>query len=632
MNRLMFILVSFLTFVIPANRLFRNVIARACSDRSNLISCRIPEIAATPEKRLVMTKDNYDKVWKARIRTLLNRFPARAPFMVFAGKTVENEKNSAMRAIMKPSSIIGIAVMLIGLSFAGVQAEENPGAFEIKTFEISGNSLYPAEKLLETVQSFAGENKTAADVEKARDTLEKFYHESGYPAVLVNIPEQTVQEGVVKLHVIESRVGRVKVSGNRYFTSEKLLRDIESFNPGQMLYLPKVQRELGRVNRHADIKVSPVMTPGRAPGTIDIELKVEDQLPLHGSLELNNKAGHDTTELRLNGMLRYDNLWQREHSLALQYQTAPLDFSELQVLSGAYMMAAPWEEDHQWVLYGVWTDSKTVIEGKTEFGGFQVAGKGLIVGTRYVVPLPPYKLYAHNLTLGASYSDFAESVGYENPATGENTYTPIRYMPFSLGYDAVLQDPWGGMTQFHAGLNLSFRGLVSDQHEFELKRFKGNAGYLYVRAGAERNQKLPWGMGLLMKLEGQLSDSPLISNEQYQAGGMDSVRGYKEGEAAGDDAVYARLELTFPDPLEKFGGLKRMQMNPFVFYDYAYLSIKDPLPAQAQSTRLEGTGVGLRGSITKYLEYELDWGLSLNDTDKIEKYCSSVYFKIKGVF
>ncbi len=524
-----------------------------------------------------------------------------------------------------------MAAFHISLPMSWAAGDEAAATFEIRKFELSGNSIFSAEKLQEAVKSFTGAGKTAADVEKARDALEKLYHDAGYPAVLVNIPEQTIKGGIVKLQVIESRIGRVKISGNRYFTSEKMMRDVQSFNPGEILYLPKVQQEIGRMNRNQDFKVEPVMTPGSEPGTIDVELKVDDRFPLHGSLELNDRASHDTDPLRLNGMIRYDNLWQMEHSLSLQYQTAPQDSSEVEVFSASYILPAPWELDHQWVLYGIRSDSNTY----TDVGdGFRVVGKGTILGTRYVIPLSPYKLYAHNITIGLDYKDYKSSVDF-NATTGNTTpspiITPVTYMPLSFAYSSVLQDG-GGMTQFNAGLNLSFRGVVADQSQFEGARYKGNASYLFVTAGIQRNQKLPWGMGLLIKVDGQAADQPLIPNEEYTAGGMENVRGYMECEAQGDDAIHGTIELSFPDPFSRFGIWKRLQTSPYIFYDIAQLNVKDPLPAQKGSITLDGAGAGIRGSVTKYLEYELDWAVALNTTDQTRANDNRFYFKLKAVF
>jgi hemolysin activation/secretion protein len=445
----------------------------------------------------------------------------------------------------------------------------------------------------------------------------------------VNIPEQTLQDGIVKLQVIESRIGRVKVTGNRYFTMEKVMKDLPSFTPGGILYLPDVQKEIGRLNRSQDIKVEPVMSPGKEVGTIDVELKVEDRLPLHGSLELNNRASSDTTDLRLNAVLHYDNLWQSEHSLSLQYQVSPQEPKEVEALGASYVLPAPWEKDDQFAFYGIWSDSKTA------FGeGFKVTGRGKIYGMREVTALPPYKLYYHTLTVGVDYKDFKQAVGYTTPG-GETTETPITYLPFSVAYSSSLPDE-GGVTKFNVVLNLSFRGLVSKESEFELKRYKASANYYYLVASIQRNQKLPFGMGLMVKVDGQITDQPLIDNEQYIAGGMESVRGYKESEAAGDEAIHSMIELSFRDLFEKSGSGKTvtnwLQMTPYLFYDVASLTIHEPLPGQESSIRLEGAGIGVRGSMGKSLEYEMDWADALDRTDRTKPHTQRFYFFVKAVF
>jgi hemolysin activation/secretion protein len=289
----------------------------------------------------------------------------------------------------------------------------------------------------------------------------------------------------------------------------------------------------------------------------------------------------------------------------------------VEAISASYILPAPWEKEHQWVLYGMWSDSDVA------FGeDFQMVGKGNIYGTRYVIPLPPYKLYAHNFTFGLDYKDFKNSL----------IEVPVTYVPLSFSYGSILQDGWGGMTQFNAALNISFRGLVSDRKGFDYNSYKGRANYIYFTAGIQRDQKLPLGMGLMLKIDGQVADQSLVVNEQYAAGGMESVRGYKESEEVGDDAVHTRAELSFPNPVEKFGICKRLQLTPYIFYDFALLTVNDPSPGQSSSFRLEGTGAGMRGSLTKYLEYEADWAIALNGTEQTQLNSNRFYFKLKAVF
>jgi hemolysin activation/secretion protein len=296
----------------------------------------------------------------------------------------------------------------------------------------------------------------------------------------------------------------------------------------------------------------------------------------------------------------------------------------VEVVGGSYSLPAPWEKDHQLAFFGIWSDSDTAT-----LEGFSVVGKGQIFGMRYVIPLPQYRLYAHNITLGLDYKHFNQAVGFTT-GSGETTHTPISYLPLSFSYNATLPDELGGVTQFNAGLNLSFRGVVADETEFELKRFKGTANYIYATAGIQRTQKLPLGMGLFAKLDGQVSNQPLIDNEQYSAGGIESVRGYRESEALGDDAVHGTLEVSFPNPLERL--VKRFQMVPFLFYDIAKLTIKDPLPGQDSSITLQGAGAGMRGSMIKNLEYEVDWAVALSATSRTRSDEQRIYIKVKAVF
>lgn len=506
-----------------------------------------------------------------------------------------------------------------GSKGAGERPLKNP-AFPILTFIIEGNTLLSDKAVNDVLLPHMGQERTSADVERARGALETAYHEKGYPAVLVNIPEQTVQDGKIRLQVIESKIGSLRVTGNRWYTQEKILSSLPSLAPGKVLYVPAVQTELGRINRGKDIKISPILSPGAELGLTDVELKVEDRIPLHLTVELNNRSTWDTTDLRLNTTLRYDNLWQKDHSVSIQYQMSPEKTSEVETYALSYTLPAPWNPDHYIAVYGMSSDSNTTTFGQD----FEVTGKGNIYGIRYVMPLSPYALYMHNLTIGVDYKDFDETVGYD-PTT--NIKTPITYVPFSFSYSSSMPDAWG-FTVFSAGLNVSLRGLVTDPREFEVKRYMARGNYVFMTAGVERQQRLPWGMGLFLKVDGQIADQPLISNEQYVGGGMISVRGYKEAEAMGDNAFHGTVELSAPDIGTLIGLKDKVQLTPYTFFDYAWLQVKQPLDSQSETTNLKGIGAGVRGGFYGKLYYEVILAWPLTNTQRTEKYDQRVHFKV----
>ena len=88
------------------------------------------------------------------------------------------------------------------------------------------------------------------------------------------------------------------------------------------------------LNQLADRKVTPSLRTGLVPGTVDIDLEVQDTFPLHGSVELNNRYSPDTTQLRVNGAISYNNLWQSGDSAGFSFKLAPERLADAKVFSG----------------------------------------------------------------------------------------------------------------------------------------------------------------------------------------------------------------------------------------------------------------------------------------------------------
>jgi hemolysin activation/secretion protein len=244
------------------------------------------------------------------------------------------------------------------------------------------------------------------------------------------------------------------------------------------------------------------------------------------------------------------------------------------------------------------------------------------------MPLAPKDTYAHNLTLGIDYKDFEEKSFFGGT---EAQVTPVSYLPLSVSYSGSLPDSTG-VTQFSGGLTMAFRHLVTKQDDFEIKRFQARGNFLYATLGVERNQTLPFGFNVFAKLDGQLSSEPLISNEQYVTGGMESVRGYKESEESGDDAIHCTVEFLGPDLGKWLQTGDQFSVVPYLFFDAASLNIQDPFPGTASHAELAGTGMGIRGLAFGGFEYEVVWGMPLESTTKTDSGEIRTYFRIKYSF
>jgi hemolysin activation/secretion protein len=107
--------------------------------------------------------------------------------------------------------------------------EESPApahpSFDIRAFIVEGSSLLSPENVSSVLDQHKGSRKTIADVEKARQELEKAYQALGYPTVIVIIPEQTSEDGVMHLTVVESRTARSAWSGTRTIPATTVSRN-----------------------------------------------------------------------------------------------------------------------------------------------------------------------------------------------------------------------------------------------------------------------------------------------------------------------------------------------------------------------------------------------------------------------
>ena len=472
--------------------------------------------------------------------------------------------------------------------------------FDILEFQVQGNTKLSQAQIETAVYPQMGEKKTIDDVEKARDALEKSYHQAGYLTVLVDIPEQEVNSKIVKLNVTEGKVGRLRVKDSHYFSLGRIKELAPSVKEGEVPYFPAVQQDVARLNRTGDRRVTPVLKAGKAFGTVDVELKVEDKLPLHASLELNNRYSQNTTKSRLGGSIRYDNLWQREHSLSLSFQISPENIDEVRVLSANYLMRFD-DSDLLLALYGVRSKSNVAT-----VGGINVLGDGTILGVRLIKPLPSLDDFYHSISFGLDYKDFGQTVVF-----GGGIESPVTYMPISASYNATLQKS-DNKTEVNVGVNFGLRGLVADEVEFENKRLGAKPNFFVVKAEVAHTQALPKGLEGYIKLDGFFSGSPLISNEQYLAGGVDTVRGYLEAEESSDQAIHTTLELRSPELFKNQAWLQSFKLA--AFYDIAKIKTID-----AESTVLAGTGIGIRVKAMKNINFDLDLAVPLKDSLETKK-------------
>jgi hemolysin activation/secretion protein len=492
--------------------------------------------------------------------------------------------------------------------------------FPIYEYQIDGNTLLSTMDVEKAVMPHLGENLAIKDIEAARVQLEQTYHDRGFKTVLVSIPPQQVLDGVVKLHVTEASVAKLHVAGSRYHSLEQIKGTVSELNEGSVPQFGEVQKELAEVNRSPDLKVTPVLKASETPGKVDVDLRVTDSLPLHATLATDNRYSANTAHARVSGEVEYNNLFQRGQSLSVQYQTAPAEPDNAKVFSASYV--APLPDNLVLAMYAVHSDSNIAA-----IGDLNVIGTGSIFGLRLIKPLPTTANdFYHSFTGGLDYKDLTQQVLVIE--TGDTVDSPASYPEFTLQYSATwLGTPVSGnqrpatfsgrsSTTLDLASTFTIRGLWTNETEFADKRAGASASFITLRPSLTREQVLPGAWSLVGRIEGQVASGPLINNEQFAAGGADSVRGYTEAERLGDNGIRGMLELRTPQLfMQRFPHIERAYV--LVFVEGAHLETLDPLPAPAgvyspSTYSLASFGLGLRYRV-QGLQINLDGARILKD-------------------
>lgn len=509
-------------------------------------------------------------------------------------------------------SVAALAMLSATLAVAEEAAPPAAAAkFDVWEYRVLGNSVLARADIETLLYANLGPGKTLDDVEKARAALETAYRDRGYGTVFVDIPEQEVDDGVIRLQVTEGKINRVRVTGARYFSNRSIRNAVPAAAPGAIPHLPTVQQQLSDLNAQStDRNVVPVLKAGPRPGTIDLALTVKDEAPVHASVELNDQYTSNTSKLRAVSAVSYDNLFGRLDSLAFQYQTSPEDTSEVAVWAASYTSRLP-DSRSKVALFYINSDSDiaTVGDGGTTL---TVLGKGQIFGGRYINPFHTSAAATHVFVGSAEYKDFAESVLSEDVFR-----TPISYMNLSAGHTSAWRLDKQQVT-LASSVNFGVRGVANSPEEFRDKRARGRPNYWLLRADSSYGYQLPWNLSLRLRGAGQYAIEPVISNEQFSIGGADGVRGYREAEQLGDIGFKTSAELAYA-PIDLFA--QRAQLGVFAFYDFGRMSRLEPLRdrvtgllSETVDQTLRSAGLGLEFGAFGFLSGSLTWAYTYADT------------------
>jgi hemolysin activation/secretion protein len=131
---------------------------------------------------------------------------------------------------------------------------------------------------------------------------------------------------------------------------------------------------------------------------------------------------------------------------------------------------------------------------------------------------------------------------------------------------------------------------------------------------------MPFGSYATLRSQFQAASHTLPSSEQYQLGGMYSIRGYPEGDYLADMGGSLNCDWAFPMYLIPsdwtISNTKtplRYQIEPVLFADIGGGKLKKVLTGERKDKFLAGVGGGLRIRFNNNINARLEWAKRIGD-------------------
>lgn len=490
------------------------------------------------------------------------------------------------------------------LASSAAHSQDGP-RFAIRGYQVEGNSLLPQDQVSLAVMPFTGPKSSFETIQLALEALEKAYLKAGYGSVKIEVPEQDLQEGVVRLLVVEAKLDRVTVEGNKFHSEANILRSLPALVPGQVVNVDALQGNLDLANESFSKYTGVTFRQAEGAPQTDAVVRVNDDDPTRTIVSLDNTGSKTTGRYRLGFSFLHANLFDKDHVLSAQLLTSPTRFDKVAILGLGYRVPLYARGDSVDFTLGY----SNVDSGRIDL--FSVSGSGLILGLRYNQRLKPMGEWQHKLSYSLDQRSYGSSVVL-TAGGGPSLVPDLRVRPLGLTYSANQRT---AQRDLAASVTLTRNlpsGSMGDSAAFNRPggRAGADAGFTTLKYSASFTERLSTDWSLRGAINGQYTQDLLISGEQFGVGGADSVRGFTEREVSGDRGVRMGFEVWGPD-LGSRTGLAGLRLQPIAFLDAGWVRF-NVAPGTITSQSIASMGLGLRGSYARSASYRFDYGYVLN--------------------
>lgn len=453
--------------------------------------------------------------------------------------------------------------------------------FTLSRVELEGSTVYSQNQIDKFLKNFYGQETSFRDLNEINNAITKKYRDDGYVFSRTELAPQKIKDGVVKVRVLEGRIGNVLVEGNYKDPQNLIARIADKIKTSGPANTKTLERYLLLINDIPGITAKSVIQPSQTQGAGDVIITIE-QKQVEGSVTIDNRGSgylgraRATLVAALNGLLTVDD--RTTFRGIVSADPKELKFGDL-------------SHERQIGTEGLRIKArvaKTATEPGKELKPLPVEGESALADLELLYPFLRSRQYNVNF------------IGGFNALNSETDVTNIniakdRVRTVRIGSRFDFADELAGVNSFDLMFTkgVDWFGATEDG----LGRSKANGEHNGFRTNltASRLQDFGYGFSALLTGSGQYSPDALLSSEEFSLGGAEFGRAYDSGEITGDKGVSGNLELRYANAIDR-EIIKAYEV--YTYYDIGKVWNKDPVVGEEPSESLASAGIGTRFNLT----------------------------------
>lgn len=509
-------------------------------------------------------------------------------------KRMQAELQRSSDQVIKSTEVL--LPKLLSLSIASsqdkalsLQLQQQPGIHAIEYSDLQKQRLQLALlQYLEKPVTLDSLNHIARIVEKALDPLPGSLFIASYPP-------QEITSGHIAIYATVPKLQDLSFAGNVRF-GKNFLSTAVLTRPGTTASAEGIRKDLEFLNRNpfrtATALWQPVKKQKNGESAANLIIHVKEKRPWNVYAGFDNYASKDLGNERIYIGGKMGDMLNLDHRFGWLLLTSA-DTKSLHAGQLSYEIPLPKLRLLQ--LSAGYSESQS----QTTSSLAENNGQFTHVRAMLQTPLADWGYLRHQWKTGFSLRNNDYQTG-----TDEDKVTLFQWENI---WEGEIHDSYGH-TEFSAELLWNpGDSFLSSSDATYAKLGSPDADYWIAHLKVERIIPIAAAGKLHLRAEAQLSDQTLLSTNQFSAAGYNRVRGYDEGTAFYDRALFFSCEWN----QRKYALPGDMSIQPHVFFDAAYMSDHD-----GEDQEIASVGTGLRWNKQTHYTALLDIAFPLSCMDQ----------------